>query len=247
MDESYGYSRDNRIEVTYSSRYASALWRSIDRNEGRIDVTYPLAQAKEFHTFKDEAGVIQHVTEVEWYSRDSAILKKQYYSSGKPQNKETRYTLSRVKKENQLPLPKTKEEIGEHLDKTLKKLPKDAFNFIDQFLSLERFKFLANLHTPALDSFLTKERIPKTARERMLLLSHEKYCTLSVDSFYVFWRSTTYLRHTTSTIGDLKDKSPLHQVHYRFKYRNKEYGLKALYFYLRGEYHLVYIKRKIYK
>jgi hypothetical protein len=223
---------------------------------GKIEISYPDV-GKELTTMKFFAGYVRNsfISETQWHSQDSATttfsIKEHAYLGKRLQEKEKRTVYTRLIN-NILPLPETPEEIGQHLDQTLKKLAKSPFDFADQFISLEKFHDLTQIDTSGLNFFWGHKPFPKTELERIHFLNYDYFNLLeSVDNYWISWPGTTYLEHSTSLFesddSPNNNKRPFHQVDFRFEYRGKEYSLKALYLQLMGKYHLVYIKHKIYQ
>ena len=234
---------DASVAVYVPSGYKS---HGVSRH-GKIEISYP-GEGKEVIKLDFFPGSAHHhrISETHWHSQDSVTtyrVKMQDYRGEKflEGDKGTNYT--RLKKDI-LPLPETLDEIGDHLGETLKRLSKNPFDFADQFISLEDFHCLSNMYTSDLDFFFKQEQLPKTELERIRFLNYDGFSYLSADDYWISWRSTKYTKHSTTDLGDTD--TPFHQVDFRFEYREKEYLLKALYVQLRGKYHLVYIKHKIY-
>ena len=219
---------------------------------GALTTTYPEPD-KEIASFEMYDSVYKSVTETTWHSPDSASAIYRLYEEGMLLT-ENKYLLKKRAKEEKIPLPKKREDIGQHLLKTLKKIPDGPFCFTDQFLPLEGFHAIGYVDTlPMAPS--TSEALRKiTELERLKIINFAGIKRMSVKrGSPMDWKSIKYLDHSTSYLveagtngEEYGDDIPCWDVSLRFQYQDEDYSITAYYFELKGQYHLFYMEPNIY-
>lgn len=220
--------------------------------KGAMTISYPEPN-REVASFEFYDGVYKSVSETIWHSPDSASATYTLYENGMLLT-ENAYILSKVEVENKIPLPEKREDIGQHLLETLKKIPEGPFNFTDQFLPLEGFHAIGHVDTlPMAPS--TSEALRKiTESERLNIISYTRIKRMSViKGEPVDWKNIKYLDHTASYLveegtngEEYGDDIPCWDVSLRFQYLDEDYRITAYYFKLKGLYHLFYMEPGIY-
>lgn len=161
----------------------------------------------------------------------------------------------RVNTENIVPLPNDYTGLGEHLFQTLKHIPKGAFAFTDQFISLDKLHEFSLMDTVSISPRARKRLFNFTALRRLQSIQYYEISEGLDWDEPVEWSTIEYVNHEVSykesktsfrlDLGMYSTDIPSYEVKLTARAGEEALHIVAHYVQLDGQYHLMHIDEDI--